>query len=90
MTASLYARTLSALGASYNNEKTIEECAELISEIQRVKQGRGSVVNLALEAADAWICLEILRLQLGNVFDHALDERLNRLAVRVEIAEGAK
>ncbi|HEY3499278.1 MAG TPA: hypothetical protein VGK73_31530 [Polyangiaceae bacterium] len=88
-TSNIYWRTLATFGAVHNLDKTIEECAELISEVVREKHGRSDLDKLANEAADVWICLEILRCHMGPEFDRALDAKLNRLAKRIAEKESA-
>lgn len=84
-TSNIYARAAKTFSVTHNLDKTLEECGELVADIMRYKAKRSS--SMLAEAADVFICIEILREQFGAEFDRILDEKLIRLAQRVGAQE---
>ncbi|WP_218836331.1 nucleoside triphosphate pyrophosphohydrolase family protein [Halorarum salinum] len=86
----LYERALGTWGAAAQVDKATEECCELGAELARTQNGLGDEADLVKEIADAEIMLEQLRLVIDpSRIDAAREAKLDRLAERLDEAEGA-
>jgi NTP pyrophosphatase (non-canonical NTP hydrolase) len=84
----IYQRALDLWGSDSQLGMVQEECAELISEINRFRRGRASKETLAEECADVIIMARQLRLMLGpDLVDDAFARKNTRLLERVPEAE---
>lgn len=88
----LQARLLWGDGAQL--DMVVEECAELIQAVQKVKRcgGAQALYDMVEEAADVEIMLEQLREMYDfggdrNIFDAAKERKLNRLQGRIRKAK---
>lgn len=88
--AMVYADAQETFGANAQLVKALEELSEVQLEIFRVLDGRGSIVNLAEEVADATIMLEQVRRIFGidEMTDEIMDRKILRLRQRIEAAHG--
>jgi NTP pyrophosphatase (non-canonical NTP hydrolase) len=81
-------RAWSLWGSTKQWNMVIEECAELISAINRYHRKRTDLVHLVEEVADATIMLAQAREALGpEVVDTLIRLKLARLTQRVEAGE---
>ena len=69
----------------------MEECGELLTALNRFDRGRASAKDVAEEIAD----VQILMGQMAKVFgeelvDNFMDEKVNRLIVRIEKSQSLK
>lgn len=87
--AKVYSDALATFGANVQLAKALEELNEVQLELCRFLTGRGSVLHLAEEVADATIMLE----QLRQIFDinalvcDTMDSKVLRLRQRIEDAK---
>lgn len=87
--AKVYSNALDTFGANVQLAKALEELNEVQLELCRFLTGRGNVLHLAEEVADATIMLE----QLRQIFDinalvcDIMDTKVLRLRGRIEEAK---
>lgn len=87
--AEIYDEALSTFGTNAQLAKAMEELTEVQLEICRMVTGRGNVLHLAEEVADATIMLE----QVRRIFDinalvcDTMDAKVLRLRQRIEKAQ---
>lgn len=90
--AKVYSDALNTFGTNAQLAKALEELNEVQLELCRFLTGRGSVLHLAEEVADATIMLE----QLRQIFDinalvcGTMDSKVLRLRQRIEDAKNTK
>lgn len=67
----------------------MEECAELIQAVSKLRRGKPNKENLAEEIADVLICIEIIK-KLGDISSERIDEWIDFKLDRAEqrIAKG--
>ena len=53
-------RSIDHYGTETQSTTCMEECAELIQAISKMKRGKDNLENLSEEMADVYICLEML------------------------------
>ena len=73
-----------AFGVRAQYEMAIEECSELIVELQHMKRGRSRPPKLTEEIVDAYIVLRQLYLMGGQQARDILAAKVQRLRHRVE------
>lgn len=86
MNNDLYQLAIDKWGTKAQLTVAIEELAELIKEISKVKRGMGDMNNLAEEIADVEIMCEQLRyiFDIDSVVDAWKESKLTRLANRLK------
>jgi NTP pyrophosphatase (non-canonical NTP hydrolase) len=85
----LLQRAIEAWGPESRGHKTIEECAELINELCKLRGIRTSETAVAEEMADVYITLANLRMVIGpEVCDAALARKLAKFRGQVEAEQG--
>lgn len=62
----------------------MEECAELIQAISKMKRGENEINNLVEEMADVYICLEMLKL-IYDVTDEQIEREIKYKEIRNRI-----
>jgi len=87
-TRRLYARALEAWGTEAQVRMVQEECAELITAINKWSRHSGGEKNVIEEAADVEIMIGQLRVIVGDDrIDAAKRKKLSRLSLRLDKAE---
>lgn len=77
----IYEQAVLAFGSESQLEVAVEECAELINAIQKMKRGRAMLMEVVTEIADVEIMCRQLELIFGS--DRVARERERKL-VRLE------
>ena len=69
-----------------------EECAELIAEINRLKRGRVSEIQVIEEMADVQLMIDMVKLGLSdNVsFDYFIERKTKRIGMHISFKKGIK
>ena len=81
--STIYAKALHIWGKESQLDMTVEECAEFIAALNRMRRGRTDFLPLFDEIADVEIMIEQMRLMFGdNGIDKAKRSKLIRLAER--------
>jgi NTP pyrophosphatase (non-canonical NTP hydrolase) len=80
---------LYTFGPDSRMSQTIEECAELIVEINKIRHGQGSVEAVAGEIADVTIVLMQMCFMFPGV-PEIVQQKLERLARTIETAKRGK
>jgi NTP pyrophosphatase (non-canonical NTP hydrolase) len=84
----LLLRAIEAWGPESRGHKTIEECAELINELCKLRGMRTSVEAVAEEMADVYLTLASLRTVIGpEICDAALSRKTAKFRGQVDEAE---
>ena len=80
----LISKSINYYGKDVQTTVCMEECAELIQSISKLKRyGVYDTSNLAEEMADVLICIEILK-QVYSVTDAELQEWIDKKQVRID------
>lgn len=81
----LYGLALSLYGIDAQMMMLIEECAELLDAIAKLKRGRVNIADVVTELADVSIMVEQIALYFGmDDFVSEKDSKLNRLRCRLD------
>lgn len=79
----LYQKAIEKWGLEAQFNMAVEECAELIVEIQHNKRNRNSLVNIIEEAVDVYNCVKQIRTLDPELFDYKEKEKMERLKDRL-------
>lgn len=79
--------SIEVYGKDQQSTVCMEECAELIQAISKMKRGKHDLDNLAEEMADVYICLDILQ-KMYRITDkriqNCIDYKQSRMTSRIE------
>lgn len=89
---SIFKRAIKVWGKMEQLYQTLEELAELETEIHQIRRNRNKdLVNIAGEVADVSIMLDQIKTMFGPDFEEVVDivreKKIIRLTGRIEIAE---
>ena len=86
-------KSIEHYGADLQTVVCMEECAELIQAISKMKRGKDNRDNLIEEMADVMICIEILKQVYGisdNEIQNYVCQKQNRSIERMKSDESQK
>ena len=79
---SIIAKSIKHYGEEIQSTVCMEECAELIQAISKMKRGIDAKDNLVEEIADVLICIEMLK-QIYNISDCSIENWIERKQERM-------
>lgn len=79
---SIIAKSIKHYGKEIQSTVCMEECAELIQAISKMKRGIDAKDNLVEEIADVLICIEMLK-QIYNISDCSIENWIKRKQERI-------
>jgi NTP pyrophosphatase (non-canonical NTP hydrolase) len=88
---SIFQRAVDHYGVDSQLSKALEEFIELTHELIKLRNGKGDLVALIGELADAEIMLAQMRVIYGDhEIDKAIDAKLTRLEQRIRVADSIR